>query len=136
MKKKLMDRIELMKLKGNGKGGFTLIELVVVIAIMAVLALIMVPNLTAYIQKANVAKIQANMKNIHTASEMVLQTEETFDVTKVSEFSNLTVVDTAAEDVYSVDVSAGNAVVTFGTVDDGFRFDGKEFVELPVVELP
>ena len=62
------------KLK-NRKKGFSLIEMVVVIAIMAILALIMVPNLTAYIQKGDDAQIKANMKNVHTAAEIVIQSE-------------------------------------------------------------
>lgn len=57
-----------MKIKQ--KRGFTLIELVVVIAIMAILALIIVPNLSAYIDKADDAKIMANLKTFHTSSEM------------------------------------------------------------------
>ena len=62
------------KLK-NRKKGFSLIEMVVVIAIMAILALIMVPNLTAYIQKGDDAQIKANMKNVHTAAELVVQSD-------------------------------------------------------------
>ena len=62
------------KLK-NRKKGFSLIEMVVVIAIMAILALIMVPNLTAYIQKGDDAQIKANMKNVHTAAEIVIQSD-------------------------------------------------------------
>ena len=76
------------KMKNSGKKGFTLIELVVVIAILAILALIMVPNLTAYLGKAKEAKIQANMKNVHTASEMVRQTEGSLTEERIKMFSN------------------------------------------------
>ena len=69
--------------------GFTLIELVVVIAIMAILALITVPNLMAYLDKAKTAKIDANMKNIHTAAEMVRQTEKGLDTEKIKRYSNI-----------------------------------------------
>ena len=59
----------------NRKKGFSLIEMVVVIAIMAILALIMVPNLTAYIQKGDDAQIKANIKNVHTAAELIIQSD-------------------------------------------------------------
>ena len=83
----MKERIEQMK--NSKKKGFTLIELVVVIAILAILALIMVPNLTAYLDKAKEAKIKANMKNVHTAAEMVRQTERGLDIEKVKRYSNI-----------------------------------------------
>ena len=119
-------------LKANKKKGFTLIELVVVIAIMAVLALIMVPSLTAYVERAETAKIHANLKNIHTAAEMVNQTEEDFTVTEVSRYSNIDVLEASAPDAYSAVISDGSAVVTYGTVNDGWVFDGKVFVKFPI----
>jgi prepilin-type N-terminal cleavage/methylation domain-containing protein len=67
------------KLK-NRKKGFSLIEMVVVIAIMAILALIMVPNLTAYIQKGDDAQIKANIKNVHTAAELTIQADPRISV--------------------------------------------------------
>lgn len=42
------------------KKGFTLIELIVVIAILAILAAILIPSLTNYLDKANGAKLQSN----------------------------------------------------------------------------
>lgn len=49
------------------KKGFTLIELIVVIAILAILAAILIPSLTNYLAKANIAKEQANARSIYTA---------------------------------------------------------------------
>ena len=54
--------------------GFTLMELVVVIGVVSILSLLMVPNITAYVQKADDKKIIANMKGVHTAAEMAIQT--------------------------------------------------------------
>ena len=62
-------------LKDTNRKGFTLIELVVVIAIMAVLSLVMVPNLTAYLAKSQDAKTKANLKSLHTAVLITIQTE-------------------------------------------------------------
>lgn len=84
------------------KSGFTLIELVVVIAIMSILALIVVPNLTAYVKKADEAKIIQNLKTFYQASELVDKTESEYYLhpntesaemsfmTKAGEYSNVT----------------------------------------------
>lgn len=66
--------MSIIRLLKNKRKGFTLIEMVIVIALMAILALIGVPNLTAYIQKSETAQIRSNLKNLHTAAELVIQT--------------------------------------------------------------
>lgn len=66
--------MSIIRLLKNKRKGFTLIEMVVVIALMAILALIGAPNLTAYIQKSETAQIRSNLKNLHTAAELVIQT--------------------------------------------------------------
>ena len=115
------------KMKNSKKKGFTLIELVVVIAIMAILALIMVPNLTAYINKAEVSKIQANLKNVHTAAELVYQTEGELDFTEIENYANIKVAGASAVaasaeevDTYGVTETGGVITVEF----DGHSFDG------------
>ena len=56
-----------MKLiKKNNKKGFTLIELVIVIAILAILALILVPAISKYVENANTTKNQASARTIYT----------------------------------------------------------------------
>ena len=42
----------LKKIKENKKGGFTLVELIIVLVILAVLAAFLVPSLTGYVDKA------------------------------------------------------------------------------------
>lgn len=67
-----------MKLvKKNNKKGFTLIELVVVIAIIAVLALILIPSISGYVSRANAEKDRANARNIYTAA--VLYASDEYD---------------------------------------------------------
>ena len=59
-----------MKKKASGKKGFTLIELMIVIAIIAILAAILVPNFLKARAQGMITACEANVKNIGTACEM------------------------------------------------------------------
>ncbi|HOG20420.1 MAG TPA: prepilin-type N-terminal cleavage/methylation domain-containing protein [Salinivirgaceae bacterium] len=48
------------------KKGFTIVELVIVIAVIAILAAILIPTFANVVDKANVAKVQAELKNAKT----------------------------------------------------------------------
>jgi prepilin-type N-terminal cleavage/methylation domain-containing protein len=53
--------------KSKFKKGFTIIELIVVISIIAVLATIVLANVTQYISKAKLERANADIKNIEKA---------------------------------------------------------------------
>jgi type IV pilus assembly protein PilA len=57
--------------KQRNKKGFTLIELIVVIAILGILALIAIPRFTGMREGANQSAVIANLTNIQKAGEMV-----------------------------------------------------------------
>mgnify|MGYP003573953671 CR=1 FL=1 len=54
----------LQKLRGRNKKGFTLIELMIVIAIIGILAAIAIPNFVAYRNKAFCSGMQSDAKTI------------------------------------------------------------------------
>lgn len=80
-----------MKLiKNNKEKGFTLIELVVVIAILVILALILIPAISGYTEKADATQVEANARALYTEAALKLADgEEPADIKKViDEHSN------------------------------------------------
>ena len=67
----VMERKVMKKSTGKrGNGGFSLVELIIVIAIMAVLVGVLAPQYLSYIHKAKVAADQANLKNYFTEIQL------------------------------------------------------------------
>lgn len=71
-------------MKKLNKKGFTLIELIVVIAIIAILAAILIPALLNYIAQATIAKNQSNARSLYTAAVLAGATNPTGALTGVT----------------------------------------------------
>lgn len=62
--------ISRLKTRRCGQGGFTLVELLVVVAIVAILASIAIPMYTGFIQKARETAAIGYLKNLHKSQDL------------------------------------------------------------------
>ena len=68
----------LTKFKKRDESGFTLIELMIVIAIIGILAAIAIPQFSAYRARSYNSSAQADLRNAATAQEAYFVDEDTY----------------------------------------------------------
>ena len=56
-------------MKLNKKKGFTIVELVIVIAVIAILAAVLIPNISKLVKKANQSADESLVRNLNTDEE-------------------------------------------------------------------
>ena len=77
-----------MQNKRRAKGGFTLVELIVVLVILAILAALLIPALTGYIDKAKEKSIIAETRSVVMAAQTLY--DEQFANVKLDKDANIT----------------------------------------------
>ena len=71
----MLNKLKARKNQLQGKGGFTLVELIVVLVILAILAALLIPALTGYIDKANEKKVVSETRMLVMAAQTAASDE-------------------------------------------------------------
>ena len=133
---KMVNKLKDVRAKLKNSKGFTLIEMLVVIAIIGILVLVAVPRYVGYTKDANVATMKADVRVLESAALVSSIDEEGWPVTGVpittgdavtfvkgkDPESEVKAIDKAAiEDQYQ---SLKNDVAEYGIITKG-KFEGK-----------
>lgn len=89
--------------------GFTLVELIVVIAIIAILAAILVPNMLGYIRNSRFTQADANAKNVHTAATAAVA--QAYADSQIGASAGGAAIDPTSGKTASSDISASSLIV-------------------------
>ena len=95
--------------------GFTIIELIVVIAIIAVLAAIVLVNVTSYINKGKDAAIQGDMASMLTNAADYMNTHNYYGVDTTNDFCNIP---TAKAALAAADIASGSVAANHNCLYD------------------
>lgn len=68
----MLNKLKARKAQLQNKGGFTLVELIVVLVILAILAALLIPALTGYIDRAKEKSAVAETRQVVMAAQTVL----------------------------------------------------------------
>ncbi len=108
-------------MKRNSKKGFTIVELIIVIAVIAVLAAVLIPTFSNLIQKANVAADTTLIKNLNTALAMDTSVSKHVTMTQALEATKEN-----GFDVEKIVARATDNKIVWDSVNDCFAYSEKD----------
>ena len=115
-------------MKRNTKKGFTIVELIIVIAVIAVLAAVLIPTFSNLIQKANVAADTTLIRNLNTALAMDTSVSKHVTMTQALEATKAN-----GFDVEKIVARATNNKIVWDSVNDCFAYSEKDKTDLTYI---
>ena len=93
-------------MKNNKKRGFTIVELVIVIAVIAILAAVLIPTFANVVGKANASKALQEVRNAYTAT---LANDLSTPATSDDVVYNKGVIKVIVDEKYTVTIAANGS---------------------------
>ena len=113
-------------MKRTDKKGFTIVELVIVIAVIAILAAVLIPNISKLVQKANASADESLVRNLNTALSMDVEKHTTMSAALKAAKDN------GGYDLETIELKGKGNKILWDSVNDCFVYlKGTEKVYLP-----
>ncbi|HET8761958.1 MAG TPA: prepilin-type N-terminal cleavage/methylation domain-containing protein [Gemmatimonadales bacterium] len=105
----------------SNRKGFTLIELLIVVVIIGILAAIAIPKFAATKDKAKLASIKSDIRNIETAEEAYFADNAAYGDYSAINGANLFTVSTGNAATITPTATGYTASVTNASITNGFK---------------